>query len=148
MSDSSVLLQVNLYIMHCNATLLDSMLAWKLLWDAIPSSAISTVALVMCLMLAWALWLSTGKRPIYLCDFYCFHPPEHLGGDVETFVKGMRRSKRWTEQSLDFMDKVSNLSGLGNQTYFPAGLLVARRICSQRRGLSCCVCGHLLNGSI
>ena len=115
--------QVKMYTMHLNGTLADMMEACKSLWESTPSSTISSTVIVLCMLMAMALWASHGKRPVYLCDFYTFHPPEYLGGGVGAFVNGMRRSKRWNEQSLDFMDKVSNISGLGEQTYFPAGEL-------------------------
>lgn len=33
------------------------------------------------------LWLY-GKRPVYLMDFYCFRPPNHLAGSNEDFLRG------------------------------------------------------------
>ena len=40
---------------------------------------------------------------------------------MQRFVSGMRSSGRWTEKSLDFMDKVVHISGVGPKTYFPEG---------------------------
>ena len=90
-------------------------------WDSIPSHVVSAAAMGLCLTLAVTVWLMSRKTPVYLCDFYCFHPPEKLSADVSSFCNGMRRSKRWKEQSLDFMDKVSAKCGLGDSTYFPEG---------------------------
>lgn len=105
-------MQVQLSAMHHGT--LDSAIADCMgFWDSLPSSSISSAALALCVILGLALWLRSGKRPVYLCDFYTFHPPENLGGDVGMFVDGMRRSQKWNDQSLNFMEKVSNISGLG-----------------------------------
>ena len=107
--------------MHIAGTLIGTMGAYRTMWDSIPSSVVSTAAVSLCLALALALWMSHGKRPVYLLDFYCFQPPAHLQASVPQFVDGMRRSGRWTEQSLDFMDKITSISDLGPRTYFPEG---------------------------
>lgn len=68
---------------------------------------------VLAAVLAVALWLKSCKRPVMLLDFYTFHPPHHLGGNVDQFIDGMKRCKRWNANSEEFMIKVSQHSGLG-----------------------------------
>ena len=119
-------MQAKMHSMHADGTLLTTYTAYKSQWESCHSSTLAAIAL--CLLLTLALWRAHAKRPVYLCDFYCFQPPEHLGGDVPSFIDGMRRSKKWNEQSLDFMTKVSQISGLGDRTYFPEGVKFAHAI--------------------
>ena len=114
-------MQAIVHAMHHSGALLDTIEAGARLWESIPASAFRPAELVLCALLAFGVWRLSRKQPIYLCDFYCFHPPERLGASVPVFCGGMRHSKRWNDESLDFMDKVSANSGLGEYTYFPEG---------------------------
>lgn len=111
----SYALQILMHSMFANGALLDLTRAFEAAWKTIPSDMISATASGLCIILAITIFVMTRKRPVFLCDFYCFHPPEELGTDVPGFVNGLRLSKIWTEQSCDFMEKVTSGSGLGKQ---------------------------------
>ena len=81
---------------------------------------VTAVSLLLSAALAVISWLVCKRSPVWLLNFYCFHPPEHLAAGCEQFVDGIRRSGRWSKESTEFMSKVVRTSGLGDRTYFPA----------------------------
>ena len=118
-------LQVKLCSLLASGTLWTSVDAFLVLCQSVPQTtltmAAASLSVLLALLLALLLVLSRRKCPVMLLDFYTYHPPECLAGTVPEFVEGMGRSGRWTDQSLQFMDKVSSASGLGDRTYLPEG---------------------------
>ena len=65
------------------------------------------------------------RRPAgrtYLVDLYCYRPPDRNATTHNEVRAGTRMTGRYTQQSLDFMDKVLDISGLGEDTYLPDGV--------------------------
>lgn len=50
-------------------------------------------------VLIFLLWL-WGKRPVYLVDFYCFRPPNHLAGTIEDVIRGAEITEVSMPQNL------------------------------------------------
>ena len=82
-----------------------------------PAALAAAVLLALAALLARA-W--TAKRAsTYLVDFYCFRPPNRLQTTADEVRKGVRATGRYNQASIDFMDKVLDISGLGEQTFLP-----------------------------
>lgn len=62
------------------------------------------------------------SKQVYLLDFACYRPAEDLRVTWKRFMEGSRDCKFFTEESLDFQERISQRNGLGNNTFFPPSL--------------------------
>jgi 3-ketoacyl-CoA synthase len=76
-------------------------------------------------ILIFCLTIYVLKRPnkIYLIDFTTFQPPDEFKIPHELFMEKTRNSKFFDEESIKFQEKLLYRTGLGNDTYFPPGIL-------------------------
>ncbi|XP_018480349.1 3-ketoacyl-CoA synthase 16 [Raphanus sativus] len=82
------------------------------------------------LILGWTLYIMNRPKPVYLVDFSCYLPPSHLKASVEKImnhVRVVRESGKWGKSDendylMDFVTKILERSGLGQETYVPEGL--------------------------
>jgi hypothetical protein len=58
-------------------------------------------------------YLSRATRAVYLVDFSCFEPPEDWKVSHSELMEMMRRQRCFTQDSLDFMDRILGQSGTG-----------------------------------
>ena len=87
---------------------------------------VSLFAFVMsCLVLVGILATYYAKRspPIYLLGYHCYKPPAHLKISEKTFMEKTRTKGVFTDDSIEFQEKVLSRSGLGNETYLPPGIM-------------------------
>jgi len=68
-------------------------------------------------------WWSTRKLPCYLVDFTVFEAPEEMRATHALFLNESRRSGYFTEDSLQFQERLSRVSGLGDYTACPPGIV-------------------------
>ena len=90
--------------------------AAKLETDA-PAAA-AAAALLLAAALLYRAW-SARRSSTYLVDFYCFRPPNRLQTTTDEVRRGVRATGRYNQASIDFMDKVLDISGLGEATFLP-----------------------------
>ncbi|XP_006349735.2 3-ketoacyl-CoA synthase 2-like [Solanum tuberosum] len=64
-----------------------------------------------------------NKRRVFLVDFSCYKPPKNQQVDRQTFVDKSSKTLCYNKDSLEFMDKMLERSGLGDKTYLSKGLL-------------------------
>ncbi|KAI3525364.1 hypothetical protein L1887_04108 [Cichorium endivia] len=64
----------------------------------------------------------TRPRPVYLVDYSCYRPPDHLKVPYHVFMDHSKLHGAFNESSLDFQRKILERSGLGEETYLPAAL--------------------------
>lgn len=64
-----------------------------------------------------------NKRRVFLVDFSCYKPPKNQQVDRQTFVDKSSKALCYNKDSLEFMDKMLERSGLGDKTYLSKGLL-------------------------
>lgn len=64
----------------------------------------------------------TRPRPVYLVDYSCYRPPDHLKVKYQVFMDHSRLHGAFNESSLEFQRKILERSGLGEETYLPAAL--------------------------
>jgi 3-ketoacyl-CoA synthase len=65
------------------------------------------------------------QESVYCVDFVTYTPPENLVVTTDKFKEIQRRHETFTEDSLSFMDKLVDRTGLGEKTYFPPGTLAS-----------------------
>lgn len=85
------------------------------LWHALclQAAVVAIVALFFYL-------LRPGKGGTYLVDFYCLRPPNRMECSRADMSEGIRIPENgYSDQSIQFMDKVMEISGLGDQTFLP-----------------------------
>ncbi|CAN4109132.1 unnamed protein product [Withania somnifera] len=64
----------------------------------------------------------TKKSPVYVVDFTCFKPPNCLRVPFSSYIEHARMLDFFDDKSVSFISKILQLSGMGEQTYFPPGL--------------------------
>ncbi|KAF8112309.1 hypothetical protein N665_0065s0083 [Sinapis alba] len=82
------------------------------------------------LILGWTLYIMNRPKPVYLVDFSCYLPPSHLKVSVKkimSHVRVIREQGMWAKTGehdylMDFVEKILERSGLGQETYIPEGL--------------------------
>ncbi|KAL1535632.1 inositol polyphosphate kinase kcs1 [Salvia divinorum] len=79
---------------------------------------LGAAALTLPLGIYWA----KRPRPIYLVDFACYKPQDERKLSVESFLKMTADSGAFEDESINFQNKISHRSGLGDETYFPRGI--------------------------
>ncbi|KAM0932666.1 putative very-long-chain 3-oxoacyl-CoA synthase [Dioscorea sansibarensis] len=72
-----------------------------------------------CIILALLAYLCTRPRPVYLLDYSCFKPDHDRKCSYEVCEYFVRRSKRFSQVSENFMRGIYLKSGLGDETYAP-----------------------------
>ena len=71
---------------------------------------------------ALLLWYITRKeQPVYLLDFSCFEPPADWKVSQEQLMQIMKFQGCFTEESLDFLSRMLQQSGVGPSTAWPPG---------------------------
>ncbi|KAI3880683.1 hypothetical protein MKX03_008094 [Papaver bracteatum] len=66
-------------------------------------------------------WMSQ-PCPIYLVDYACYKPPSNLKASCEKFLETARRLGYHSESWCNFMGKILEVSGLGDETYMPQSM--------------------------
>ncbi len=68
-------------------------------------------------------YLSHRVSPVYLVDFTTFQPPESWLLSHQQLVEAMRMQESFSEESLDFMNRMLQQSGVGPKTAWPPGMV-------------------------
>ena len=82
------------------------------------SIAVAAAAVASLVLLVW--WWR--RENIYLVDFECYRPPDHLKVSYELFDVGSREANVFSEETMDFQNRILAKSALSGETFFPAGL--------------------------
>ncbi|XP_010248007.1 PREDICTED: 3-ketoacyl-CoA synthase 1-like [Nelumbo nucifera] len=72
-----------------------------------------------CLSISIIYYLCTRPRPVLMLDYTCFKPEFDRKVSLESGEYFVRRSGRFTSESVDFMLSIFQKSGLGEETYLP-----------------------------
>lgn len=68
------------------------------------------------------LFVMTRPRSVFLVDYSCYRPPDHLRVSYAKFMGHSRLTGDFDESSLDFQRKILQRSGLGEDTYLPEAM--------------------------
>nr|CAD1826712.1 unnamed protein product [Ananas comosus var. bracteatus] len=66
------------------------------------------------------IYFMSRSRPVYLVDFVCFKPPAELRSPTEKFIKHARLIPNFDPSNVEFLRKILERSGLGEDTALPA----------------------------
>ncbi|KAL8242347.1 hypothetical protein R6Q59_012649 [Mikania micrantha] len=83
---------------------------------------ITVMVLCCAVVLGSTAYLMTRPRPVYLVDYSCYRPPDHLKVKFDIFMERSRLHGGFDESALEFQRKILERSGLGEETYLPAAL--------------------------
>ncbi|XP_071935438.1 3-ketoacyl-CoA synthase 4-like [Coffea arabica] len=82
-----------------------------------------TVLLVSAIMVFGStVYIMTRPRSVYLVDYACYRPPDHLQVNFNKFMDHSRLTGDFDESSLEFQRKILERSGLGVETYLPEAM--------------------------
>lgn len=75
-------------------------------------------------LVAIGLWyLSKRHKPVYLIDFVTFEPPEKWRLTAAQLMEIMRNLGCFTQESLDFQERMLKQSGCGPSTAWPPAII-------------------------
>ncbi|CAI5473418.1 unnamed protein product [Closterium sp. Yama58-4] len=92
------------------------------LWQHLQLNLVSVVGCCAAVVFGATVFILSRPRPLYLVDFACYRPPDHLKVSLETFMKYSSESGVFDEASLEFQRKIVTRSGLGQDTCLPPKL--------------------------
>ncbi|KAK9280278.1 hypothetical protein L1049_013966 [Liquidambar formosana] len=94
------------------------------IWTSQTGFLDTVTGLAGSLVLLFFLGLYWAKRPtpIYLVDFACHKPDGERKMSVESFLKMTEDNGAFEEETVRFQKRISNRSGLGDETYLPRGI--------------------------
>ena len=75
-------------------------------------------------LLALAIWyIKNQEKPVYVIDFQCWQPPESWRLTQEQLMKIMKSQGCFTNESLEFLERMLKQSGVGPKTAWPPGII-------------------------
>lgn len=79
--------------------------------------------LILVLLLFWYVLCKNTRPRVFLVDFACHKPPKNEQICRRTILDKSSRSSKFNKDSVEFMDRILQRSGLGDKTYISKGLL-------------------------
>lgn len=74
------------------------------------------------LSVAIVLYLSFNSKHVYLVDFMCYKAPNTLRVPLSSLIEHLERWGKFDSKTIEFQTKISERSGIGNETYLPTGV--------------------------
>lgn len=72
-------------------------------------------------------WLVTSRRQVFLIDHAVFVPPEPWKVSKSEVLKLLRHQGSYTEESMEFQERLLERNGTGEETYWPPSIVHAIR---------------------
>ncbi|EFJ53061.1 hypothetical protein VOLCADRAFT_109539 [Volvox carteri f. nagariensis] len=91
---------------------------------------ITVVATISALVAVTVSYYVLRTRPVYLVDFQVYRAPDSWMATYARFMAGSRGCQRFTDEALEFQEKILQRSGLGQETYLPPAVQVMPPDCS------------------
>ncbi|XVF63847.1 hypothetical protein PTKIN_Ptkin09bG0119600 [Pterospermum kingtungense] len=92
------------------------------LWLHLQYNLVSIIICSAILVFGLTVYIMTRPRPVYLVDYSCYRPPEHLKAPYGRFMEHSRLTGDFDGSSLEFQRKILERSGLGEETYVPKAM--------------------------
>ncbi|CAG7869395.1 unnamed protein product [Brassica rapa] len=92
------------------------------LWLHLQYNLVSIITCSAILVFGLTVYVMTRPRPVYLVDFSCYLPPDHLKAPFSRFMAHSRLTGDFDDSALEFQRKILQRSGLGEDTYVPEGM--------------------------
>ncbi|KAG2449792.1 hypothetical protein HYH02_005315 [Chlamydomonas schloesseri] len=90
-------------------------------------TVIATIGALMGVVISYYI---LRTRPVYLVDFQVYRAPDSWMATYTRFMAGSRKCGRFTDEALDFQEKIMTRSGLGQETYLPPAVQVVPPECT------------------
>lgn len=94
-----------------------------LLWDHLRFNLISVILCSTLLVFLCTLYFLTRPHPVYLVNFSCYKPEAARRCTRQIFMECSRSIGTFTEENLQFQQKVLEKSGLGESTCLPESVI-------------------------
>ncbi|KAJ9547746.1 hypothetical protein OSB04_020289 [Centaurea solstitialis] len=101
---------------------------------------------IICLLMLYTFIMNKASSEVYLIDFACYKPPVSQQCSKEFALYQARSNGYFTEETIDFMEKTMERSGLGDSTYLAEvffGKTYAPSIRDSRREVEMAVFGSV-----
>ncbi|KAM7250580.1 hypothetical protein ACFE04_022463 [Oxalis oulophora] len=92
------------------------------LWFHLQYNLVTIFIFSAVLVFALTLYIMSRPRPVYLVDYACYRPPDHLKAPYHRFMEHSRLTGDFDDSSLEFQRKILERSGLGDDTYVPEAM--------------------------
>lgn len=80
---------------------------------------IISLSCAWCALISFIYYYSSRPYPILLLNYSCYKPGTSQKGNYKASIDFVRRTKRFTHESEQFMHRIYLNSGLGDETYVP-----------------------------
>lgn len=92
------------------------------LWLHLQYNLVSVIICSAILVSATTVYITRRPRPVFLVDYACYRPPDHLQVRFHQFMDHSKLTGDFTESTLEFQRKILERSGLGEETYVPQAM--------------------------
>ncbi|KAK5843912.1 3-ketoacyl-CoA synthase 4 [Gossypium arboreum] len=92
------------------------------MWLQLEYNLVSVVVFSATFVFGSTVYVMTRKRSIYLVDYACYLPPQHLKADHRYFMEYAKEAADFDESTMEFLRKIMERSGLGDETGAPPSM--------------------------
>ncbi|XP_074372901.1 3-ketoacyl-CoA synthase 4-like [Apium graveolens] len=92
------------------------------LWLHLKYNLVFVILFFAASVFAITMFVMTRPRPVYLLDYSCYKPPDHLKAPADQFMRHSMLTGDFDSSSLVFQRKILERSGLGEETYVPEAM--------------------------
>nr|AGK30001.1 3-ketoacyl-CoA synthase [Gossypium raimondii]KJB12201.1 hypothetical protein B456_002G005600 [Gossypium raimondii] len=92
------------------------------MWLQLEYNLVSVVVFSAIFLFGSTVYVMTRKRFIYLVDYACYLPPQHLKTDHRYFMEYAKEAADFDEPTMEFLRKIMERSGLGDETGAPPSM--------------------------
>ncbi|MCO5582747.1 hypothetical protein L7F22_036646 [Adiantum nelumboides] len=104
------------------------------LWEHFEFNLVSIIACSGVIVFLATLYFMCKPRPVYLVDFACLKPPQELQVTRSGFLQRAKEMGKFDEQSLEYMKRTLERSGLGEETSMSKSVLATPPSINMKEG--------------
>ncbi|CAI7890291.1 unnamed protein product [Closterium sp. NIES-53] len=93
------------------------------LWQHLQLNLVSVVVCFAAVVFGATSYLLLRPRPVYLVDFVCFKPPEHLALSLSGALDHAKKLQKFNDKALEFQNRILERAGLGDRTCLPPSFI-------------------------
>ncbi|KAK8706637.1 hypothetical protein V6N13_050192 [Hibiscus sabdariffa] len=92
------------------------------LWLHLGQNLVTVIVFFALLVVGSTVYIMTRTRSVYLVDYSCYLPPSHLKVEHHRFMDHCKLMGAFDDSSLEFLGKIMERSGLGEETCAPEAM--------------------------
>ncbi|CAI5470709.1 unnamed protein product [Closterium sp. Yama58-4] len=93
------------------------------LWQHLQLNLVSVVVCFAAIVFGATAYLLLRPRPVYLMDFVCFKPPDHLALSLSGALDHAKKLQKFNDKALEFQNRILERAGLGDRTCLPPSFI-------------------------